>query len=306
VEASFIESGRWVRGDDDVALRLRVGNPHETLAGGVAVEPRVVALVFEGRDTREQLPPGDYSLPTLLKRPSWAAGREIDLALVDTKSLGLPFSLKEVAGKYGGTASLSFVVTLEIASAPKLVSALLPSPGRIGRAELAARLHADVRAAADATLGRESLDAELDAARVGAMLEAALTSVGAGCGLRITRVADVSAELDASALATQYGEVDLQRNEGGAALELAVRGRTSAGSARAPALGGELEGLGEAEGISPEALIEGRGPASLEGRATPPRLPESELVEEKTHCPNCGVPARAGLRHCPACATPLR
>ncbi len=306
MEPSFIESGRWIRGDHDVALRLRVGNPQETLAGGVAVEPRVVALVLEGRQAREKLPPGDYSLPALLERPSWAAGEEVGLALVDAKPLGLPFALKEVAGKYGGTASLSFVVTVEIASAPKLVSALLPAPGRIGRAELAARLHADVRAAADATLGRESLAGELDGARLGAMLESALTSVGAACGLRVTGVADVRVELDNPAMATQYGEVDLRSDEEGDALELERRGPTPSGTGRDPALERELQGVDEAEGISPEALIEGSGPVSQEGRATPPRAPEPALVQEETHCANCGIPARAGMRHCPGCATPLR
>ena len=224
--ASFIESGRWIRGEHDVALRLRVGDPHETLAGGVAVEPRVAALVLEGKQPRDRLPPGDYSLPALLERPSWAAGREIDLALVDTRPLGLPFALEEVAGKYGGTASLSFTVTVEIASVPKLVAALLPSPGRIASAQLATRLHADVRAAADATLGRENLAAELDPAYLGTMLESALASAGAGCGLRITRVADLRVELDDSAVAPQYGEIDLRDDEGGDAPKLAERGRS--------------------------------------------------------------------------------
>lgn len=306
MEASFIESGRWIRGDHDVALRLRAGNPHETLAGGVTVEPRVVALVLEGREAREKLPPGDYSLAALLKRPSWPAGREIDLTLIDTKPLGLHFALKEVAGKYGGTASFSFVVTVEIASVPKLVSALLPAPGRIGRAELVARLHADVRAAADATLGYESLADEIDPARLGAMLESALTPVGAGCGLRITRVADVRVELDTPALATQYGEVDLRDDEGGEALRLAERERTPAGAGHDPALERELERLVEAEGISPEALIDGSGPVSREGRASPPRPPELAPVQEAMHCPKCGVPARAGIRFCPECATPMR
>jgi len=305
LEASFIESGRWIRADHDVALRLRVGNAHETLAGGVAVEPRVVALVLEGKEARDELPPGDYGLPALLKRLSWAAGRELDLALVDAKPLGLPFALKEVAGKYGGTASLSFVVTVEIASVPKLVSALLPAPGRIGRGELAARLHADVRAAADATLGRESIAAELDRAHLEAMLEAALTSAGAGCGLRITRVADVRVELDTPVLSTHYGEVDLGGDEGGDALKLAERERKPAGAHGDPALERELEGLGEVEGISPEALIDGSGPVSREGRASPPRPPELALVQEATHCPNCGAPAREGIRFCPGCATLL-
>ena len=305
MEPSFIESGRWIRGDHDVALRLSVGNPHEALAGGVAVEPSVVALVLEGREARDKLPPGDYSLPALLKRPSWATGRELDLALVDAKPLGLPFALKEVAGKYGGTASLCFIVTAEIASAPKLVSALLPAPGRIGRGELAARLHADVRAATDATLGRESLDGELDRAHIEAMLEAALTSVGAGCGLRITRVADMRVELDTPAASTQYGEVDLGDDEGGDALKLAEREQKPASARREPALERELEGLDEMDGISPQALIDGSGPVSREGRASPPRPPELELVQEKTHCSNCGAPAREGIRFCPECATPL-
>jgi len=305
LEASFIESGRWIRGDHDVALRLRVGNPHETLAGGIAVEPRVVALVLEGRAAQEKIPPGDYSLPALLKRPPWAAGREIDLALVDTKPLGVPFALKEVAGKFGGTASLSFAVTVEIASVPKLVSALLPAPGRIGRAELAARLRADVRAAADATLGRESLAGELDLARIGAMLDAALTSVGAGFGLRITRVADVRVELDTPALETQYGELDLRDDGGGSSLELAEREPTPAGARRDPALEQQLQGMGEAEGISPEALIDGSGPVSPEGRASPPRPPEPELTQAVLLCSNCGIRARPGVRSCQGCGTPL-
>jgi hypothetical protein len=289
-----------------VVLRLRVGNPQETLAGGVAVEPGVVVLVLEGKEAREKLPPGDYSLPALLKRPSWAAGGEIDLALIDAKPLGLPFALKEVAGKYGGTASLSFVLTVEIASTPKLVSALLPAPGRIGRAELAARLHADVRAAADATLGRESLAGELDGARLGTMLESALTPVCAGCGVRITRVADVRVELDDPELATDHGELDLLGDEGEDVIELGERERISAGAGRDPALEPELEGLEEAEEISPEALIEGSGPVSQEGLATPPRAPKPAPVQEQKHCPNCGIPGRAGMRYCPDCAAPLR
>jgi hypothetical protein len=303
--ASFIESGRWIRGDDDVALRLRVGNPQETLAGGVAVEPRVVALVLGGGKALEKLPPGDYSLPALLKRPSWAAGREIDLALVDAKPLGLPFALKEVAGKYGGSASFSFVVTAEIASAPKLVSAALKAPGRIGRAELAARLHADVRAAADATLGRESLAGDLDPARLGVMLEAALASVGAGCGLQITRVADVRVELDNPALATHYGEVDLQDDGGGGALNLAKRDRTPGGAGPGPDLEQGFEEPGEEHGISPQALIDGSGPVSQEGRASPPRRPEPEPVQEEKRCSKCGLPAPPSLRFCPECATSL-
>jgi hypothetical protein len=303
LEESFIESGRWIRGDHDVALRLRVGNPQQTLAGGLAVEPGVVALVLEGKEAREKLPPGDYGLPALLQRPSWAAGGQIDLALVDAEPLALPFALEEVAGKCGATASFSFIVTVEIASVPKLVSALLPAPGRIGRAELAARLRADVRAAADATLGRESLAAELDPASLGMMLESALTSVGAGCGMRITRVADVCVELDSPALAAQYGEVDLGDEEAGEALELMERERTPGGAGCDPALERELEALGESEGISPEALIDGRGPVSREGHTMAPRPPEPAPVQEEARCPRCRLPIRAGIRFCPECTT---
>jgi hypothetical protein len=211
---STIEDRRWIRGADDVAIRLRMEDLRQGLSAGILVDAGVVALFLEDGRVREQLRSGNYTLETLLDRLKfWKPGKVVDVVLIARGPHTTRYALEDVVTKDEQRVSLDFDLVLEAGAAQQLAATLLPAPGVLRLAEVVSRLRPSVRRAVDEVMEREAVVDGLERSRVASALEGMLSSAIARFGLTVT---------DVGAVAVRASELDrLRESRAGDAVRAA-------------------------------------------------------------------------------------
>lgn len=170
-----VDGRRWVRGPEDVALRVRLEDLRQGLRAGIVVDPGVLALFIEDGKVRDEIGPGNYTLETLLDRLSfWKPGRVVDVVLVARGPHALAFAMEDAISKDEQIVRVEFELLIEILRARTLSTAMLPAPGWLDLEGLASRVRAGMRRAVDVALGREVVVGGFDRAAMAASLRTSI------------------------------------------------------------------------------------------------------------------------------------
>jgi hypothetical protein len=194
--APLLNRNRWMRGEDDYAIRIEVDDLDGLLRRGLVVEPGTNALLIKGGATQGTLPPGNYTMDTLPSRVlDWLSGGmvgPVTALLVEVVPTEFVFEIKRLFTKDPIKLDLTVRLVAEVDSPGKFLTNMLRGRERYTREDLRSYLSPEVEQTAAAWLRRHSLQdlAENPALRddFEMELEEALKKTFAQSGLRFKNI----------------------------------------------------------------------------------------------------------------------